>query len=136
MPVSVFIITGNLPPILSKAVLILFSLETKAVLGVGNPNFSNNKAVVNLLSQKLGFSKNLNNFFLLLIKKRRIFFIEKIIDSFLKKLASRENNDWHMLYKMTWSLSPQKKFFISYDASMNINQGYYSSVNKWFLCGF
>ena len=47
------------------------------------------------------------------------------IDSFLKKLASRENNDWHMLYKMTWSLSPQKKFFISYDASMNINQGYY-----------
>ncbi len=47
------------------------------------------------------------------------------IDNFIKKLAGRENNDWHMLYKMTWSISPQKKFFISYDASMNINQGYY-----------
>ena len=46
-------------------------------------------------------------------------------DKFMDKLASRENNDWHLLYKMTWELTPQKKLFVSYDASMNINQGYY-----------
>jgi F-type H+-transporting ATPase subunit delta len=37
-----------------------------------------------ILSEKLSFSKNLKNFFLLLIKKRRIFFVKKILDSFLK----------------------------------------------------
>ena len=46
-------------------------------------------------------------------------------DKFMDRLASRENNDWHLLYKMTWELTPQKKLFLSYDASMNINQGYY-----------
>ena len=32
----------------------------------------------------MNFTKNLKNFFLLLIQKRRIFFVSKIIDSFLK----------------------------------------------------
>ena len=45
-------------------------------------NTQNN--VINILSDKLNFSKNLKNFFFLLIKKRRIFFVTKIIDSFLK----------------------------------------------------
>ena len=40
--------------------------------------------VFNILSKKLGFTKSLNNFFLLLIKKRRMFFVKKITDSFLK----------------------------------------------------
>ena len=40
--------------------------------------------VINQLTEKLNFSNNLKNFFLLLIEKRRIFFISKIIDSFLK----------------------------------------------------
>ena len=39
--------------------------------------------VVNLISEKLVFSKNLKNFFLLLIEKRRIFFIKKILEAFL-----------------------------------------------------
>ena len=43
-----------------------------------------NKVLI-ILSQKLSFSKNLQNFFLLLIEKRRIFFIKKILDSFLIK---------------------------------------------------
>ena len=43
--------TGNLPPILSNAVFKFFSFDTYAVLGVGIPNFSNNNAEVNLLSQ-------------------------------------------------------------------------------------
>ena len=40
--------------------------------------------VLNILSEKLAFSKNLKNFFLLLIKKKRVFFVKKITDSFLQ----------------------------------------------------
>ena len=50
-----------------------------------------NKILI-LLSEKLSFSKNLKNFFLLLIKKRRIFFVKKIIDSFLK-LCSKKRGE-------------------------------------------
>ncbi len=48
--------------------------------------------VMNLLSEKLRISKNLRNFFLLLIQKRRIFFIRKIFQSFLK-LCSRKRGE-------------------------------------------
>ena len=50
---------------------------------------------------------------------------EKSEDALIKKLSGRENNDWHLLYKMTWQLTPKKKMSVSYDASLNINQGYY-----------
>ena len=45
--------------------------------------------VVNFIGEKLEFSKNLKSFFLLLIKKRRIFFIKKILKSFLKLCAKK-----------------------------------------------
>ena len=48
--------------------------------------------VINLLAEKLEFSKNLKNFFLLLIEKRRIFFVKKIFESFLK-LCSRKRGE-------------------------------------------
>ena len=48
--------------------------------------------VLNILSEKLSFSKNLKNFFLLLIKKRRMFFVKKITDSFLK-LCSKNRGE-------------------------------------------
>jgi len=48
--------------------------------------------VLDILSQKLGFTKNLKNFFLLLITKRRIFFIKKILNSFLK-LCSKNRGE-------------------------------------------
>ena len=48
--------------------------------------------VINLLTEKLSFSKNLKNFFLLLIEKRRIFFVQKIFDSFLK-LCSKKRGE-------------------------------------------
>ena len=57
-----------------------------------NPTQSteNQNSLINLLSEKLNFSKNLKNFFLLLIKKRRIFFVSKIINSFLKLCSKKE----------------------------------------------
>ena len=73
---------------------ILFnsSLEIKNFLE--NPTQSTNKQkeVINLLSDKLEFSKNLKNFFLLLIEKRRIFFVQKISESFLK-LCSKKRGE-------------------------------------------
>tara|TARA_E500000178_G_scaffold307730_1_gene320878 strand:- start:829 stop:1386 length:558 start_codon:yes stop_codon:yes gene_type:complete len=48
--------------------------------------------VLNLLGEKIGFTKNLKNFFLLLIEKRRIFFIKKILESFLH-LCSRKRGE-------------------------------------------
>ncbi len=53
---------------------------------IHNPTLSseNQNTAISLLSEKLNFSKNLKNFFFLLIKKRRIFFTSKILDSFLR----------------------------------------------------
>ena len=48
--------------------------------------------VLNILSEKLDFAKNLKNFFLLLIKKRRMFFVKKITDAFLK-LCSKNRGE-------------------------------------------
>jgi len=46
-------------------------------------------------------------------------------DKLMDRLAPRQNNDWHAMYKMTWAMTPQKKLLASYDLSMNINQGYF-----------
>ncbi len=48
--------------------------------------------VIKLLSEKLVFSKHLKNFFLLLVEKRRIFYVEKITENFLK-LCSRKRGE-------------------------------------------
>ena len=48
--------------------------------------------VIGAISDKLSFSKNLKNFFFLLIKKRRIFFTKKIIESFIK-LCSKKRGE-------------------------------------------
>jgi len=50
---------------------------------------------------------------------------EKTADDIMAALASRENNDWHFLYKLSWALSPKKKLGVSYDVSLNVNQGYF-----------
>lgn len=50
---------------------------------------------------------------------------EKSADDLMQKLAPRENNDWHVLYKLTWNVDEMKKLNASYDISMNINQGYF-----------
>ena len=45
--------------------------------------------LVNLISDKLNFSKNFQKFLLLLIEKRRIFFVNKIIESFLRLCSQK-----------------------------------------------
>ena len=71
----------------------LFLLQSSNELKnfIKNPTQSINQQieVINLLSKKLEFSKNLKNFFLLLIQKRRIFFVKKIIESFLRLCSNK-----------------------------------------------
>ena len=70
---------------------LLFDNSLELINFMQNPTQSkdNQNNVVKILSEKLGFSKNLENFFLLLIKKRRIFFIKKIAESFLKLCSKK-----------------------------------------------
>ena len=61
---------------------------------IHNPSQSieNQKNFISLISKNLNLSKNLENFLNLLIEKRRIFFVIKIIDSFLKLCMKKEEN--------------------------------------------
>ena len=71
------------------AYLLNNSLEIKNFIHNPTQSKENQNNVLKLLAEKLNFSKNLKNFMFLLIEKRRIFFVEKIIDSFLKLCAQK-----------------------------------------------
>ena len=68
------------------------SLELKNFIQNPTHTIETQNKILSLLSEKLSFSKNLKNFFLLLIKKRRIFFVKKIIESFLR-LCSKKRGE-------------------------------------------
>ncbi len=68
------------------------SVEIKNFMKDPTQSISQQSQVINLLADKLVFSKNLKNFFLLLIEKRRIFFANKIFESFLK-LCSKKRGE-------------------------------------------
>ena len=72
--------------------LIQSSLEIKNFVKDPTQTIDQQIKVIDLLATKLEFSKILKNFFLLLIKKRRIFFSEKITDSFLS-LCSKKRGE-------------------------------------------
>jgi len=70
---------------------LLFNSSHEIKNFIQNPTQSINtqNSVIHLLAEKLGFSKNLKNFFLLLIEKRRIFFVKKISETFLKLCSQK-----------------------------------------------
>ena len=45
----------------------------------------------------------------------------------LNTFAPRQENDWHILGKLSWKINPNQKLSISYDRSLNINQGFFRS---------
>tara|TARA_A100001011_G_scaffold91203_1_gene95851 strand:+ start:531 stop:1088 length:558 start_codon:yes stop_codon:yes gene_type:complete len=73
---------------------LLFNSSSEIKNFIQNPTQSKNtqNIVINLLTNNMGFSKNLKNFFLLLIEKRRMFFIKKILESFLR-LSSKKRGE-------------------------------------------
>ena len=86
-----------------------------------NPTQSteNQNSLINLLSEKFNFSKNLKNFFLLLIKKRRIFFVSKIINSFLK-LCSKKRGEIKASLISSKELTKSELENISKDLSLSM----------------
>ena len=74
---------------------------------------------LNIVSEQLSFSKNLRNFFLLLIRKRRIFFIKKIIDSFLR-LCLKNRGEIKASLISSKELSPEELENISKELSSSM----------------
>jgi len=85
---------------------------------IHNPTQSKNTQndVINLLSKKLDFSKNLNNFLLLLVEKRRIFFVKKITENFLR-LCSKKRGEIKASLISSKKLSQNELDSISKDLS-------------------
>ena len=75
--------------------------------------------LVNLISDKLNFSKNVQNFLLLLIEKRRIFFVNKIIESFLR-LCSQKRGEIKASLISSKELSQTELSDISTDLSKSM----------------
>ena len=96
----------------------LFNSSSEIKNFIQNPTQSKNTQnnVINLLSEKLDFSKNLKNFFLLLIEKRRIFFVKKISESFLR-LCSKKRGEIKASLISSKELSPTELDEISKDLS-------------------
>jgi F-type H+-transporting ATPase subunit delta len=69
--------------------LLKNSLEIKNFIHNPTQSKENQNNVIKLLAEKLNFSKNLKNFMFLLVEKRRIFFVKKIIDSFLRLCSQK-----------------------------------------------
>ena len=75
--------------------------------------------LVNLISDKLNFSKNVQKFLLLLIEKRRIFFVNKIIESFLR-LCSQKRGEIKASLISSKELSQNELNDISTDLSKSM----------------
>ena len=71
------------------------------------------------MSKKLDFSKNLNNFLLLLVEKRRIFFVKKITENFLR-LCSKKRGEIKASLISSKKLSQNELDSISKDLSASM----------------
>ena len=100
---------------------LLFNSSEEIKNFLHNPTQSKNtqNSVINLLTEKLGFSKNLKNFFLLLIEKKRIFFVKKISESFLR-LCSKKRGEIKASLISSKELSPTELDEISKDLSKSM----------------
>ena len=74
---------------------------------------------IELLSKKLDFSKNLKNFFFLLVEKRRMYFVKKISESFLK-LCSKKRGEIKASLISSKELSQSELNEISKDLSQSM----------------
>ncbi len=104
-----------------KNFLILFNNSVDLKNFIQNPTqtIETQNNVINLLSEKLSFSKNLKYFFLLLIKKRRFFFVKKITDNFLR-LCSKKRGEIKASIISSKELSTDELANISKDLSSSI----------------
>ena len=113
------------------------SPELKNFFSNPTQSINNQNNVNDLLSKKFSFSKNLKNFFSLLIEKRRIFFVLKIIDSFLK-LCSKKRGEVKASLISSKELSETELESISKDlsSSMGSKIKFDYKVDKELIGGF
>ena len=71
--------------------LDVYKASPQFVNFIKNPTQSNKNQLeaINIISKQLNFTENLKHFFSLLIEKRRIFFVKKIIQNFLKLCSNK-----------------------------------------------
>ena len=93
--------------------------EIKNFIKDPTKNINIQNEVIILLVDKLKFSQNLKNFFLLLIEKRRIFFVNKIFESFLR-LCSKKRGEIKASLISSKELSKKEIEEISKDLSLKI----------------
>tara|TARA_B100001057_G_scaffold76932_1_gene71684 strand:- start:526 stop:1083 length:558 start_codon:yes stop_codon:yes gene_type:complete len=99
--------------------LVNSSLEIRNFIHNPTQSKENQNNVIRLLVEKLGLSKNLKNFMFLLVEKRRIFFVRKIIDSFLK-LCTRKRGEVKASLISSKELSETEIESISKDLSLSM----------------
>ncbi len=101
--------------------LLSSSTEIKNFLKDPTINKEVQNKFTNLVAEKIGFLKNLKNFLLLLIEKRRIFFIKKIFENFLK-LCSKKRGEIKASLISSKELSQKDLEEISSDLSKSIGK--------------
>ena len=99
--------------------LLNSSFEIKNFIQNPTQSINTQNSVIKILTEKLGFSKNLKNFFLLLVEKRRIFFVKKISESFLK-LCYKKRGEINASLISSKELSPNELHQISKDLSKSM----------------
>ena len=116
--------------------LINSNLEIKNFFKDPTQSISQQNKAINLFATKLNFSKNLKNFLLLLVEKRRIFFVNKIFESFLK-LCSRKRGEVNASLISSKELLPSELEKISKElsASMGLNLKFDFKVDKELIGG-
>ena len=96
-----------------------FSVEFKNFIKNPTETIENQFNVINVISEKLGFVKNLKNFLCLLVKKRRIFFVYKIVQNFLR-LCSKKRGEVKASLISSKSLSKDELNDISRELSKSM----------------
>ena len=99
--------------------LISSSSEIKNFLKDPTQSINTQNTIISFISDKLKISKNLKNFFLLLVVKRRIFFVQKIMNSFLK-LCSKKRGEINAHLSSSRVLTQNELDGISKDLSNTI----------------
>ena len=101
--------------------LLILNSSSEIENFIKNPTQSleQNLSVINILSDNLKFSKNFKNFLLLLIEKRRIFFVKKIFESFIK-LCSKKRGEINASLISSKDLTQSELETISKDLSKAI----------------
>ena len=105
-----------------KELLKIFKLNKEFQNFIKNPtqSINNQLLAVNKISEAMTFSKSLKNFLSLLVVKRRIFFLNKIITSFLK-LSSIKRGEINAELTSSKTLSNEELKKINEELSKSID---------------